>query len=182
MRRTAAVVGGVALLCLLSLGVPAAFGQSPTSGLIKVFVTIPVTAKGNPPSPIVITGVIGDYGTALTVNAKGKSDSNGNFERVRLTKGKFTVNATTLNQEFAAGTPSDFNSSNCSGTFDASPVSVPIVSGSGTGAYAGITGAITLSGQFAFIAPKTKKGACNLSGTPVGGWGAVTGSGTVSIG
>lgn len=181
MRGAAVVVSSVVVLCVVSLTSSMALGQSPTSGQIKVWVTLPVTSSGNTPDPIVITGVIGDHGTTISVNSKGKSDANGNFERVRLSKGKFTVNGAALNQALNNAAPSDFDTATCSGSFSAGPDSVPIVNGSGTGAYAGISGSVAVSAQFAFVGPKSKNGSCNMRANPIAGFGIITGSGTISI-
>ena len=181
MRRAAAVVGSVVVLCVVSLSAGVALGQSGTSGSIKVWVNLPVTSNGNAPNPIVITGVIGDYGTAISVNGKGKSDANGNFERIRLKKGKFTVNGTAVNQALNNASPSDFNSATCSASITAGPVTIPIVDGSGTGAYSGISGSVTLNADLAFVGPKTKSGSCNMKANPLAGFGVITGTGTVTI-
>lgn len=180
MRRIRSAAGLLVVVGLLSAAGTAAFGSSATSGPIKVWVRIPVTG-GNVPDPVVITGVIGDFGTTLSVNSKGKADANGNYERIRLVKGKFTVNGSALNQALSSAMPSDFNSSTCSGSFSAGPETVPIVNGSGTGAYAGITGSVDVSAQFAFVQPKKKNGSCNMNANPAGGWGVITGAGTVSF-
>ena len=101
-----------------------------------------------------------------------------------LPKGSFIVNSTELNNGFNSNSaPADYNSTTCSAsvTFTAP---VPIVAGSGKGAYVGITGSINLTAQAAFILPKTKSGSCNQANNvqPVGAFGALTGSGTVSFG
>ena len=170
------------LLGSLFFGATAAFGQS-TGGAIKVFGPASVTSSGNKPTPVVFTGAIGDHGTTVSVNSAGKMDGNGNFTKITLKKGGFTVNSTNLNSAFSnLGAPPDFNSQNCSGSFTVGPVSLPIVGGSGTGAYKGIAGSVDLTATGALILPM-KNGSCNTSNNanPVAGYGFITGTGSVSF-
>ena len=65
---------------------------------------------------------------------------------------------------------------------------VPLVGGSGTGLYTGISGSVNLTESFGFIAGRdaggSKKGQCNLSssGSVVSELGVAAGVGTVSFG
>jgi hypothetical protein len=159
-----------------------AFGQStPSGGAVKVW---GVLNASNKPSAVVITGAIADYGTTQSVNSSGKPDENGNNVKVTLKKGTFTVDTSQLNSALNSAQPTDFNATNCSASETVSSVTVPIVSGSGTSAYKGISGSLNMSAMLALILPKTKSGSCNMSNsaTPVATWGAVTGTGTVSFG
>jgi hypothetical protein len=181
MRRIiGATLGSTVLVGSVLFGGTAAFAQS--GGAIKVF--SPVNASNaNKPTPVVFTGAIGDYGTTLSVNSAGKSDGNGNFTKITLKKGGFTVDSSNLNAAFSSsGAPTDFNSTNCSGSISVGPATATIVSGSGTGAYKGISGSVDLSATVALILPK-KNGSCNTSNSanPVAAFGALTGSGTVSL-
>lgn len=153
----------------LALGSAAASAQSSSSsGNIQVWVTPSLTGNGG--GKILITGAIGDHG--ITKKAKGSN-------LAVLKKGTITVNLKQFNAAGNSANPS-VNPSTCSGSFTYS-APVPIVSG--TGAYAGITGSFNLTGQFAFILPKTKSGSCNMSNNanPVSQYASVSGSGTVSL-
>jgi hypothetical protein len=132
----------------------------------------------------VITGAIADHGTTQGVNSSGKPDENGNYVKVTLKKGTFTVDVSQLNSALNNAQPTDFNASNCSASETVSSIAVPIVSGSGTSSYKGISGSLNLTAMLALILPKTKSGSCNMSNSavPVASWGAVTGTGTVSYG
>ena len=182
-RLIKSALGVTVVMGSLALATAPAFGQSSTGGAIKVWGVVAVTSSSNKPSPTVITGAIADYGTTQNVNSSGKPDENGNRVKVTLKKGTFTVDVTQLNSGFGNASPSDFNSSNCSASFMVGPVNVPVVAGTGTGAYKGITGSLTMNAQVAAILPKTKSGSCNTanSATPVAGWGVITGNGTVSF-
>ncbi len=182
-RIITATVGATAILGSLALGASPALAQSPTGGTIKVWVTANATGSGNKPNPIVITGAIADYGTGQNVNSSGKPAANTQRVKLTLKKGTFTVDTSQLNAAFNNANPTDFSNSNCSASVAVGPAAVPIIAGSGTGAYAGISGSVTMSAQVALILPKTKSGACNQSNNanPVAGWGIITGNGTVSF-
>jgi hypothetical protein len=162
----------------LSLGVllaaTPAFGQS-KGGTVNVFVLPSITSNGGG-GKIVLTGAIGDYGT--TKNVKHAN----NIGKVTLKKGTFEVDLKAINTAGNNAQPTNFNSTTCSASVSVPPTTVTIVSGSGTGAYSGITGSFSLSEQFAFIGPRNKDGSCNMSNSaqPVGGVAIVTGSGTVA--
>ena len=164
-----AVIAGSVLLIGLTFESAAAFAQSPaSSGSIQVWVTPSLTNNGG--GKILITGAIGDYG----ITKKGK-----NSNQAVLKKGTITVNLKQFNAAGNSANPT-INQSTCSGSFTYS-APVPILSG--TGAYAGITGSFNLTGQFAFILPKTKSGSCNMSNNanPISQYASVSGSGTVNL-
>jgi len=181
--RVAKTALGVAILGSLLFSGASAFGATaPTSGTIKVF----VTPKGTGSGTVVITGAIGDYGKTVKSNAAGKPAKNGGYEQLILTKGTILVNATQLNAVLNSANPTDFSVASCSGTVVAS---APVPIASGTKAYAGITGSVTLTATFAFVGPfyssGSKKGECNTSSNgpnPPGIFATIAGSGTVSFG
>jgi hypothetical protein len=171
-RKLATVVGVTA--CALGAGSTALAASSQQGGKIRVFVTNTSATKGK----ILSTGAIGDFGTTITEDANGKPDPNGNFQKVKLKHGGFLVNGTALNKKIDHAKPT-FNRSNCSISFSGTG---PATIGGGTGAYAGITGKVTITVTFAGIAPKTAKG-CNLGQNAkiAGQYQSITGSGTVSF-
>jgi hypothetical protein len=170
--KLAAVVGVTA--CALGVGSAAVAASTQQGGKVRVFLTATSPTKAN----IVITGAIGDYGTALSVDANGKADPNGNFEKITLKQGGFLVDGTAFNKKLQHAKPT-FNKANCSFVF--SGTGSTTVS-EGTGAYAGISGKVTITLTFAGIAPKTPKG-CNFNSNKVGGaYQSITGTGSVSFG
>ena len=170
--KVAVVVGATA--CAFGAGPAALAAATPKGGKIRVFLTAASATK----STIVITGAIGDYGTALSVDANGKVDPNGNFEKVTLKQGGFLVDGTTLNKKLDHTKPT-INASNCSFVFSGT---APTMISDGTGAYAGITGKVAITLTFAGITPKTAKG-CNFNSNKVSGaYQSITGTGSVSFG
>ena len=83
-----------------------------------------VTPSNGAKSKIVITGAIGDYGTATSVDQNGKVDQNGNFVVITLKKGTFKVDSTALNQA-ANNVQPTVNTTTCSATGDRFRVSDP---------------------------------------------------------
>ncbi len=175
-RALKAAVASGALLGGLVAGNATAFGQTPSSGPIQVWVSSANSGNGG---KILITGSIGDYGTSITTNSAGKASSNGDYKKLLLRKGTLLINVTQFN---AAGdnTKPSVDSSNCSASFTFT-APVPIVSG--TGDYSGATGTVSLTGSFAAILPKTKSGACNESSSahPLSQFSSISGSGSVSF-
>jgi len=143
-----------------------------------------VTGSNGARSPIVITGAVGDYGTAVSIDKDGTVDTNGDYVKIELKKGTFLVNAVALNEETARAQPM-VNTTTCSALFTGTG---PISISQGTGIYAGISGTAKMTIVFAGIFPTLKtganKGKCNTTDTaePVGQYSSITGTGTVSFG
>jgi hypothetical protein len=171
---------GVAMLGSLLFVCSAAFGATtPAGGVVKVFATPSNGASGK----IVIAGAIGDFGKTLSINKNGKTNANGNYVKITLTKGTFEVNSTTLNAKFNHAQPT-INKSTCSAWFSGTgPVSLL----DGTGLYTGISGTVSITETFVFIAPRftsgKDKGQCNFSNNsqPLSQYSSITGTGKVKF-
>ena len=135
-------------------------------------------------SKIVITGVIGDYGTATSINKNGTIDANGNYVKIALKHGGFEVNSVALNQKTNNAPPTMVNTTTCSFDFGGSG---PVTLFNGTGMYTGITGTLNITEKFGGIGPVftsgPKKGQCNMGENvqPIAFYGSITGSGKVSF-
>lgn len=138
-------------------------------------------------STAVLTGAIGDNGSADSIDANGTPDAATNTEvLLALVQGSFRVSVVRLDKKITAAFSSFRpNLSTCSGNLSAT-ASVPIVPGSGAGACSGITGGFVLTFSLAFVGPKygsgKHEGQCNNSNSasPVAQAMTVMGSGTVS--
>ncbi len=166
-----ATVIGVAA-CALGAGATTVAAATPQGGKVRIFVTNTSATKGK----ILITGAIGDSGTTVSQDANGKVDPNGDFEKVTLKQGGFLVNGTALNKKISSAKPT-VNKSNCSFALSGSG---PVTIGSGTGAYAGISGKATITFTFAAIAPKNASG-CLFKQNPATSYQSITGTGSVSF-
>jgi hypothetical protein len=179
VMRLAKTALGVTVLGSLLISGASAFGATaPAGGTIKVWATENNSLTGG---TAVITGAIGDYGTFVDANSAGKIDKkNGLYIKIFSKKGTVLINSTQFNAVFNNAQPTDFNAVTCSASIIAS-APMPIVSG--TKAYAGITGSVTVTGTFAFILPRTSSGKCNTSSNAkaIAQYSSITGSGTVSF-
>jgi hypothetical protein len=174
-KFVAAGVAGAVLLGAGSAAFAAAASSAPAGGTIHVFVNVDV--KSQTVDPIVVTGAIGDYGKATDVNKAGKVDTNGNFEKIVLTKGTFWVNGTALTAK-SNKTPGSFNPATCSLSLT---VSSPTQLFKGTGLYKGIGGTVKITETFGVVFSRLASGACNTAGAPLSAGGAVTGVGKVTF-
>jgi hypothetical protein len=165
---------GIASLAGMLLGASiATAGAAPAGGTIHVYSRPTSSVKGT----ITITGAIGDYGTTIELNKKGKVDPNGVFQKATLKKGTFVANTTGLNKVLNKAQPK-VNTSNCSASFSGTG---PVTLGKGTGAYKGIGGTVRITVTFAGIQPRftsgPKAGQCNFSAAPKGSYQSITGVG-----
>lgn len=89
----------------------------------------------------VLSGAIGDYGPAVAIYPDGKIDPEHNSElELNLTRGTFRLNIAQLDQEFVQHLSHypDYPAT-CS-EYVSFTTRVPVVAGSGTGSYRGISG------------------------------------------
>jgi hypothetical protein len=165
--------GGVAATAAASTA-----AASPSHGTVHVWVT---PGKGAA-DQILLTGVIGDHGTATSMDKNGTVDKNGKYVKVALSRGGFVVDAVALNQKLAKLAPK-VDSASC--TVWASG-SGNITLGDGTGAYAGISGTVKMSTNFAAVFPRytsgAKRGRCDMKGAPTASFqGVLIGSGHITL-
>jgi hypothetical protein len=131
-------------------------------------------------STVVLTGAIGDFGHAVSVYPDGRIDPDHNSQlNVALTRGSFRIDLAGLDTMISPAVDHvPLNPVTCSGDVTVAGAA-PVVTGSGTGAYRGITGRFDLTVTIAeIVAPST----CNLSEPRLGQAAFMTGSGTVSFG
>jgi len=156
----AVTVGGLALTA------SSAVGQEQSGGQVQLWAT--PTLRGSGGGTILFTGAIGDYGVTKRLS--------GTQSEAILRKGTIKVDLAQIRAASNAAKPT-VNPANCSVTLT---FSGPVQILSGTGAYAGITGSLTLNESVAGVLPKTKSGSCNGNVVvPLGAFASITGSGTV---
>jgi hypothetical protein len=144
---------------------------------------IHATGNNGPAGTIIITGAIGDYGTTLSIDRNGKTDSNGNFVKITLHNGTFEVNSTVLNAKTNHARPM-VDTSTCSFRFAGTG---PVTLFNGTGLYKGIKGKALITVSYGAVGALYKsgprKGQCNMNNNAptVAQYGLITGPGTVSF-
>jgi hypothetical protein len=119
---------------------------------------------------VVLTGAISDHGTDHQGVAGG-----GNYNELVLSKGTFEISIA----KFGSQLNFPVNPATCSADGSAT-APIPIVNGTGTRAYKGISGTIKTTVTFAWIVPRLANGQCNANATRYPGIGIAKGSGTVS--
>lgn len=141
-------------------------------------VALYLTAESATKSAVVATGAIGDYGTAVSMDRDGHPDPRGEYERVTLKQGAFTIDGRAFNKSLSRARPS-LNPQTCSFVVKGQGPA-PVSEGSGT--YAGISGALTLRSTFAAIVPRGSTGSCRFaSSSNLSQYLSVTASGRVSF-
>jgi hypothetical protein len=151
-------------------GAAAAAGKR-AGGVIHVYEVVPSLTSSS--AEDIITGAITDYGK----DHEGVG-GNGALNKFVLAKGSFVVNVAKLaDQPMPRVDPST-----CSFTSRVTS-SIPIVRGTGTGSYRGISGTVKVTIIETGILRRTTSGRCDESpsATPVAGVSWTTGSGTVSF-
>jgi hypothetical protein len=133
------------------------------------------TDNDGPTTTVVLAGAVGDYGKGQRVASDGSAKAQLDL---MLTHGSFRLDITDLNKKFL-GVLSNLavNTVTCSATASVS-APVPVVAGSGTGSYKGITGVFNLSITLDEV---YQPDACNESGAYLSQGVVATGSGTVSF-
>jgi hypothetical protein len=175
-----------ALLAAVTAGVAvAATVTGPPTAATTINVLSTSSGLGGGGGKVIITGGIGDNGTAYPANTAGKRDPNGSYQELILSKGTILLNKTKLDDALNhAYEKAVLNSATCS-TQVAGSGALPIASG--TGAYSGVSGIVHISLTADFILPRYKSGKhagkCNESNaaTPTSSLQVVYGKGTVEF-
>ncbi len=180
-RVLACAVLGAALGFVGTAGPALAATSTPKGGTVKVWVTPSTigTTTTKHPGKVMFTGAIGDYGTSFNVTATGKpSSKKSSYKLLKLKKGTITVNAGAIGKALTSAKPTA-NTTNCSVSVTAT---APVTILKGTGAYAGISGTVTFSAQYAVVLPKTSSGKCTekTATKPLSTYTSFIGMGTVS--
>lgn len=105
------------------------------------------TDNDGPDSAVILTGAIADYGKAISVNPDGSVNPEHNSQlELKLSHGTFRLDIAALDRIFVGAMATQFptNTVTCSGSVSASHAA-PIVAGSGTGAYQGVSGQFDLT-------------------------------------
>jgi hypothetical protein len=128
----------------------------------------------------ILTGAIGDYGPAVTVYPDGQVDPQHTSQlRLDLSHGAFRLGIVALDKQIVKAYrhwPAD--RATCSGSISFT-ITVPVVPGSGTGLYQGISGRFTLT---VTIDEVDVKPVCNGTSRFLSQVILMTGTGTVSFG
>ncbi len=168
------------LVSVSVFAIAASVGTLLTSGCAST-ATKPPSAGGTTTatSAVILTGAIGDFGEAVSVHPNGTVDPDHSSElSLALRDGSFRVSIADLDKKFVSAMrhfPS--NASTCSGTVTVA-AAAPIVAGSGTGSYRGISGNFNLTIKLAEVDAKAN---CSASSALLRESIVTAGSGTISF-
>ena len=128
----------------------------------------------------IVTGVVGDHGQAVSVYPDGRVDPGHEHDlRLELGRGSFLLNGAALDKGVVTALRHwRGNPATCSGSATVT-APAPVVTGSGTGAYRGISGGFTLT---ATVDEIDAKSACTATGKFLAQVIVITGTGTVRTG
>lgn len=154
--------------------VTAGSGVGSTAGAVH-FTDYAINTDG-PSSSVVLTGVVGDYGTAETVKPRGSvAPEHTSQLQLRLARGSFRMDTATLESRLIAAFRSfPVNPRTCSGSVTVR-AAVPIVAGSGTGAYARLRGTFDLTA----VVDEVDKPPCDGTGAFIEQTIIIAGTGSV---
>jgi hypothetical protein len=128
----------------------------------------------------VVTGAVGDYGPAESVGPDGKVDAAHASElELRLTRGSFRLGIAALDRAFVAATSREPIYPRTCSDFVSVTAATPIVAGSGTGSYRGISGSF----QMTVTLDEAEASFCRPAAPAGFRWQIIslTGPGTVSL-
>jgi hypothetical protein len=138
------------------------------------------TDNDGPTSTVILSGAVGDHGEAHTVNPDGSVDPEHEHQLdLALTHGSFRLDIADLDRVFVGDLANlAVNTTTCSGTASAS-AAAPVVAGSGTGSYKGISGTFTLTITLDEVFKPT---ACSETSPALAQLIVITGSGAITFG
>lgn len=126
----------------------------------------------------IVTGAVGDYGPGETVYPDGKIDPEHNSEmKLSLARGSFRISIATLDKRFVKAVEHEPTYPRTCSTFARTTATTPIVAGSGTGSYRGISGSFRVAITANEVQPKPCHPATGFLWQVI----VLTGTGTVSF-
>lgn len=166
LRRGKVAIAAVGLLATGGVVAGAQASGRAAGGAVHVYEYAPPTDS---PGRIILTGAIFDHGLD-----RGGAGPNHTYHQLALTKGSFEVD------EGKIKIHQHFDSGSCTLVVRGSGPA-PIVKGSGTGAYQGITGTSQATTGFTGVFPKKANGSCNMNAPAETGFGWFSSVGRVSL-
>ena len=151
-----------------------------TTASTNTHVTLYSINSDGPRFQAIVTGAVGDHGQAVSVYPDGRVDPQHDSDlSLRLTRGSFLLDGAILDQRVVTAFRRwRGNPATCSGSATVT-AQVPVVAGSGTGAYRRVSGRFTLT---ATVDEIDVKSGCTATGTFLAQVIVITGAGTIRTG
>jgi hypothetical protein len=153
-------------------------GSAATPGGGRTARLVDYADNDGPTSTVILTGAVGDAGKAQSIRPGGTVDPDHHSQlNLMLAQGSFRLDIADLDKKIVGAFghfPMDPGT--CSGSVTVTGA-VPIVAGSGTGAYQGISGTFTLTVTIAEDFPAAR---CDVTAPPLAEAIVMSGAGTVS--
>jgi hypothetical protein len=148
-----------------------------TAARTDTHITLYSVNSDGPRFGAIVTGAVGDHGQAVSVYPDGRIDPEHDHDlSLRLTRGSFLLDEAVLHKRIVTAFGHwPGNPATCSGHVSVT-APVPVVAGSGTGAYRGVTGTFTLT---ATVDEIDAKSGCSATGAFIAQVIVITGPGTV---
>jgi len=182
-RFTSAVAVALALAvtgCASAASATAASTTTTAAPGRNTHMTLYSINSDGPAFQAIVTGAIGDHGQAVSVFPDGRVDPQHDHDlSLRLTRGSFLLNGAVLDRRFVAALYHQRGNPDTCSVSATMTAAVPVVAGSGTGAYRGVTGTFTLT---ATVDEIDTKSTCTTTGKFIAQVLVISGSGTVRIG
>ena len=118
--------------------------KATTAGGVVHFIGYSKDSDG-PDLAVILTGAIGDFGPAVTVHPDGTTDPEHTSElRLGLRHGSFRLNIASLDKKIVSADSHWRSTPTCSFHLSVTAVT-PVVPGSGTGSYRGVSGSVNMT-------------------------------------
>ena len=143
---TAALAGTLTLAGCAAAAASATTPSAPASPAGLTHITAYSINTDNPVLTSVVSGAIGDYGPAEEISPGGSGGTaHGGELELTLTRGTFRLDIAGIDAKFVQGTSHEPTSPRTCSTYVSVRDAVPVVPGSGTGAYQGIAGTFAMT-------------------------------------
>jgi hypothetical protein len=166
----------VAAAVLVAAGSSAATADTTPHGIVHF---AGFTDNDGAGESVILTGALGDFGTAVSINPDGSvSADHAGQQSLVLSQGGFRIDFAALDHKLIAALQTHpVNPHSCAGHVTVSGTA-PVVPGSGSGAYQGLSGAFQLTVTLDELVPRTQ---CDWTGAMLKQSIMVNGSGDLSL-
>lgn len=145
-NRLAPVLSAAVLAGTLAMAGWDSAATASTAAGGKVHMMVYSVNSDGPDLSAILSGAVGDYGPAVTVHPDGTVDPQHASEmELILTRGSFRLSIADIDKKFVKATSGEPIYPHTCSDFITVTAAAPVVAGSGTGSYRGISGSFTVT-------------------------------------